>query len=120
MQAFMLLMLATTANAASQLCLKHAASRTMSDGGGIYLVVVRLLQSPHFIGGLVLFAVSISAYGYLLSLYDITIVFPAMSLTYVGVLYLCWRFLGERISRLRATGAALITMGIVLLAAGTD
>lgn len=120
MQALPLLIIAATANAGSQLFLKIAAVRHLRQDVTSYASYWRLIVSWHFIAGIFLFVISLAIYIYLLSIHDIVLIFPAMSLTYVGVFYLSWRILGEDMDIWRLIGAASIAVGIAILAFGSD
>ncbi len=120
MQALLLLTIAATANAGSQLFLKIAAVRHLGHDVTSYVSYWRLIVSWQFAIGVFLFVVSLAIYIYLLSIYDIVLIFPAMSLTYVGVVYLSWRILGEQVDRWRLIGAVFIAVGIAALAVGSD
>ncbi|MFH1341768.1 MAG: hypothetical protein ABIL01_11275 [Pseudomonadota bacterium] len=120
MQALLLLTIAATANAGSQLFLKMAAMRHLGLNATSYASYWRLVASWHFMAGVFLFVISLAIYIYLLSIHDIVLIFPAMSLTYIGVIYLSWRILGEQINYWRLIGAAFIAAGIAALAVGSD
>jgi drug/metabolite transporter (DMT)-like permease len=120
MQALLLLTIAATANAGSQLFLKMAAMRHLGLNATSYASYWRLVASWHFLAGVFLFVISLAIYIYLISIYDLVLIFPAMSLTYVGVVYLSWRILGEQIDYWRLIGAAFIAAGIAALAVGSD
>ncbi|MEO9614895.1 MAG: hypothetical protein ABJG86_17355 [Nitratireductor sp.] len=114
------LVISSGANAASQLLLKMEARSSLHAAKIDIAIIIRLLRSARFIGGLFLFALSLSGYVVLISQYDIMIIFPGMGLTYVFVSLLSAFVLDERFDSIRIAGVALIVVGLGFLMAGSQ
>jgi drug/metabolite transporter (DMT)-like permease len=83
----------------------------------ILSVVVRVLQNPFFLLGIVAMAVAFFSLLFGLSWGDVSLVAPASaSLTFVGNAAAAKLFLHERVDRRRWMAAALVACGVVLLA----
>jgi len=83
----------------------------------ILSVVVRVLQNPFFLLGIVAMAVAFFSLLFGLSWGDVSLVAPASaSLTFVGNAAAARLFLHERVDRRRWMAAALVACGVVLLA----
>jgi drug/metabolite transporter (DMT)-like permease len=83
----------------------------------IMSVVVRVLQNPFFLLGIVAMAVAFFSLLFGLSWGDVSLVAPASaSLTFVGNAAAAKLFLHERVDRRRWMAAAMVACGVVLLA----
>lgn len=84
---------------------------------GIPAVVMRVLQNPFFLLGIVAMAVAFFSLLFGLSWGDVSLVAPASaSLTFVGNAAAAKLFLHERVDRRRWMAAALVACGVALLA----
>lgn len=120
MELAVLIVVASLANAASQLSLKISARNLRSIRQERPKIILALFRSPALLFGIVLFSVSLSIYIYLISKNDVTIVFPAMGLTYVFVVLLSTKILNEKTNPLKTTGTAFIVIGLAMLAGGSE
>ncbi len=75
----------------------------------------RLLQSPIFLVGSGLYAVATLLWFYLLARFDLSFIYPLVSLTFVVASLGGWLFLGEPLSAQRALGIAVIALGVTIL-----
>jgi drug/metabolite transporter (DMT)-like permease len=83
----------------------------------IMSVVVRVLQNPFFLLGIVAMAVAFFSLLFGLSWGDVSLVAPASaSLTFVGNAAAAKLFLHERVDRRRWMAAALVACGVAFLA----
>lgn len=117
MEPVLSILLASAANAMSQVMLKMAMTgqgpeRRRRDGA------LRILLSPYLWAGIGLFAVSLSLYLSSIRRLDITVAFPAMGLTLVFVLVLSRLLLREVVDGWKVAGMAAILFGALLVAAG--
>lgn len=87
-----------------------------STAGG--LKVGKLLCSPYFYLGGVLYVFSALLNLYLLKQLPYSLVVPMGSLTYIWTLIIAHRFLGETITKQKIAGIVLIFIGVGLIAIG--
>lgn len=73
-----------------------------------------LIKNYYFIGGLMLYGISIVLRFYVLSKLEVSFAYPFIALSYVVVI-IWWYFLWEHIWILRITGIGLILLWIVLI-----
>lgn len=112
-----LIVVASAANARSQLLLKRAAA-DLSPAFTRTQAIVLLGGSFVFWRAIWAFLISLSLYGYLLSHYDAVVVFPAMALTHVFVFGLSVWVLQERVPAIRYFGVSSISIGFLLMVLG--
>jgi drug/metabolite transporter (DMT)-like permease len=74
-----------------------------------------LFSQPWLLLGVAAFAVEFILWLAVLSVVDLSIAYPLVSLSYCGVLIVSRVVLGEKISPRRWTGCGLITMGAALV-----
>lgn len=75
-----------------------------------------LTRTPGWMAiGAICFVSEALLYTVALRFLDLSVAFPAGSLTFVGVVLLSWLWLGESVGPRRWTGMGLITIGTVLL-----
>lgn len=79
--------------------------------GGVF----SLLRIPAFYFGGILYAAGAILNVLLLRWMDYTVLYPMGAITYVWSLVISNRFLGERITRKKIAGIALIFFGVVML-----
>ena len=77
--------------------------------------VFSLLRVPSFYLGGVLYCLAALMNVVLLRYMDYTIVYPMGAITYIWSLIISNRFLGEKITKKKVLGIALICVGVVLL-----
>jgi len=80
------------------------------------LVVLSSIFTPLVFGGFVCYALSSLFYLLALSRLPLSYAYPMIALSYVAVVLVSWRVLGESLPPLRIAGLAVITAGVVLLA----
>lgn len=85
-----------------------------STSGG--LSIKGLILNPYFYLGGGLYVLSALLNLYLLKQLPYSIVVPLGSLTYIWTLGISYRFLGERVTRQKLLGIALILIGVSLMA----
>ena len=102
-----LVLLMTLLGALGSLGLKKGAS---SEGG-----LLRLVFSPWFVGGGLLYFVSALLDIWLLKCLPYVVVLPLSALTYGWSMALAWLVLKERISVQKIVGVLLIISGMVVL-----
>jgi drug/metabolite transporter (DMT)-like permease len=80
------------------------------------LLVVKSILTPLIFGGFACYAVSSVFYLQALSRMPLSYAYPMIALSYVGVVVVSWRCLGEDINALRWLGLIIIIVGVVVLA----
>ena len=80
---------------------------------------VKILLSPWFYLGGVLYVISSGINIYLLKKLPYAVVLPLGSLTYVWTIFVSNRLLGEKITKRKVLAITVIFIGVLLLAAGT-
>ncbi len=96
------------AESIQQLCFKAGSNRTAPDR---HPVVATLLQ-PLIWAGVTIWAVEVVAWIFVLQRAPLSLAYPVMTLTYVGIPLGGMLFLHERPSRRQLAGAALIAAGV--------
>lgn len=103
----MVLLMGPTASVAS-LFLK----RSIAEG----ISVKRLMTSPYFYFGGILYVISAVLNLYLLKHLPYSVVVPLGALTYIWTLWIAYKFLGEAITKQKIAGIILILGGVSLMA----
>ncbi len=80
---------------------------------------VKILLSPWFYLGGIMYVLSASINIYLLKKLPYAIVLPLGSLTYVWTIFVSNRLLGEKITKRKVLGMCVIFVGVLCLAVGT-
>ena len=93
-------------------CASFILKKSTSDG----LSIKGLILNPYFYLGGGLYVLSALLNLYLLKQLPYSIVVPLGSLTYIWTLGISYRFLGERVTRQKLLGIALILIGVSLIA----
>ena len=118
--AYLLLAAAIALEVAGQTCFKYGLARipqAESQGGGNRVFWRTLLRSPWIGLGVVSHAVEFAVWLAVLTLAPLSLAFPAMSLSYCGVVLASHFILGEKVGTrtiiamgLIATGAAIVSL----------
>jgi multidrug transporter EmrE-like cation transporter len=116
---FSLLMLGVLLNAAAQLLLKAG---TTSVGAFAFSlenvgpVGFRLATSPHILGGLGCYVLSVGVWILALSRVPVSVAYPMLSVGYVVNAVAAWYLFGESITAQKLVGIAFIIAGVFLVA----
>jgi len=81
---------------------------------GSFLITV--LKQPFILFGLALYVIGSFFWIGALSKTDLSFAYPALSVGYVFILLISWKFFGETINIYRILGMVLIVVGMVFLA----
>ncbi len=87
----------------------------MLPGQSLIASLWHLLVNPLFLLGTVLYICATLLWFYLLSRFELSFIYPFLSLTYVASFVMAWLFLGETISVQKLAAVGLISLGILLL-----
>jgi len=104
-------------NVAAQIALKYASQRPPTATGPFNPLTdpLALLSNPWFIGGLVLYALSVINWVFVLSRLDLSVAYPLMSLGYVLTLLAGVLLFSETLSGPRIAGIVTIMVGVILI-----
>ncbi len=75
----------------------------------------KILLTPSVFLGFFLYGVSSIVWIYILKNLSLSVAYPALSIGYVLVLFISWKFLGENINILNILGVVFIIIGVSLL-----
>jgi len=99
------------------LCMKWGAIRLGAAAeGGIGQTVIAVASSPLIVAGVLLYAIPAGIWIWLLRTMPLTILQPALSLTYVVSAILAVLVLNEPVSLLRWMGILVIIAGVMIVA----
>lgn len=93
----------------------EAAGGFMSGGDGLVPSLIRLATNPIFLAGSVLYVIATLLWFYLLPRYDLSFIYPILSLTFVIAALGGWFILGEAMSLQRLVGIVTIAAGVVIV-----
>lgn len=103
-----------------QLAIKMGITRTgdlqVLLGQSVWRFAGAVIGSPLIVTGIVLYAVSMIFWLLVLSRIDLSLAYPMLALSYVGVMLVSLFVLGEKVTAIRWIGAAFIILGVILTA----
>ena len=71
--------------------------------------------NPQLIGGLALYFISAILYIYSLKKIELSIAYPSISISYIGVLFLSYILFNEALTINKLAGTFIIVLGVILL-----
>lgn len=107
-----------TLSAAGQLLIKSAVNSASSNAYLPLQLGYSLLTSPALWLGLLCYGISMVLWLFTLSLVDLTVAYPFVSIGFVAVLVGSSIWLREPVTPGRVVGALLVTLGVILSARG--
>ena len=78
-------------------------------------LIINVARNPYIIGGIVLMVASFFLWIYILSWFDLGLVFPLTAILYVFVAWMSFFVLGEKLNLFNYLGMLLIAAGIFFL-----
>lgn len=112
-----LILASVTLNALAQILLRIGARSAAEAGNGSVLAgFADLALRPTILAGLACYGLSLLAWLYILGRIDVSFAYPFLALGFVLVALAGWQLLGEPMSPARATGIAIILVGVLVLA----
>ncbi|MDR2766393.1 MAG: EamA family transporter [Holosporaceae bacterium] len=111
----LLILMQVTINSAAQVALKKGVA-TVNFGQPLWPLALSLLTNPYIFGGAFIFVVAFLLWLYLLSLFDLSFLYPASSLGFVITSVAGWLFFAEAITWSRGVGIVLILLGVMCIA----
>jgi uncharacterized membrane protein len=103
---------------AGQLVLKEGAAKldvSITGAGGILPLIWRMLTNPQIFLGLFFYGVSSVFWILVLKEKPLSFVYPLIGSSYILVVLFAWLIRGEMVSLTRWVGAAVITLGVILI-----
>jgi drug/metabolite transporter (DMT)-like permease len=88
----------------------------MSQGDSLVTSLGRLAVNPIFLAGSALYVVATLLWFYLLARYELSFIYPFVSLTFIVASVAGWLVFGEAMSVQRMAGILVVAAGIVLVA----
>ena len=107
-----LVILATLVGAFGPILLKKASAKSLSS-------IRALTTNYHLFGGVALYAMGTLLFIPALRGGELSVLYPFVALTYIWVSFLSVKFLGEKMSRLKWVGIALIIIGVSFIGIGS-
>ena len=116
---FSLVLTGVLLNAAAQLLLKAGTNRIGEFAFALENLVpigTRVAMSPHILGGLACYAVSVVVWIMALSRVPVSVAYPMLSIGYVVNALAAWWLFGESIGAQKLVGIGFIVVGVFLVA----
>ncbi|MER8576397.1 transporter [Mesorhizobium sp. M1409] len=116
---FALIIFTVSMNALAQVALRAAMltlGPLLSGGSHPIKIVLAFAGNFYFLGGLSCYALSLLLWLIVLSIYDVSVAYPMLSIGYVIAALLSLFLLGEVIPLSRLAGLALICAGVAIIA----
>ena len=116
---FSLLMAGVLLNATAQLLLKAGTNRIGEFAfalDNLWPVGSRLATSPHIIGGLACYVVSVVVWILALSRVPVSVAYPMLSIGYIVNALAAWWLFGESLAAQKLVGIGFIVVGVWLVA----
>ncbi len=107
-----LALLTAVSMALGQLCFKLGAPRWQGDN--IPALILSFISNPLLTGAIVLYAVTILGWIYVLKFLPLAIAYPLTALSYILVPLFSWLFLHEKITSSTLIGSVLIILGVLI------
>lgn len=118
----MLILISISIAVCGQILLKIGINRIgvgeMSSFEALRQLFTGVIKSPMVLTGLFLYFISAAIWIVVLSTVELSFAYPFIGLTYVLVLVLSKVILKEDISLIRWAGAAIITIGVIVISRG--
>jgi multidrug transporter EmrE-like cation transporter len=116
---FTLILTGVLLNALAQLLLKagtNAIGHFEFSADAIVPIGLRIATSPHIMGGLACYAISVVVWILALSRVPVSQAYPLLSIGYVVNALAAWWLLGESLEANKLAGITLIIAGVILVA----
>ncbi len=108
-----LVILATLIGSFGPILLKKASAKRLSK-------IKSLMTNYHLFGGVALYAIGTVLFIPALKGGDVSVLYPFVSLSYIWISLLSVRFLGEKMSKTKWLGIALIIIGVSFIGIGSN
>lgn len=112
------MLVAVAAVSMGEAMLSKGMRNTGSLSGGLWAQIYGVITNVHVIGGTLLMMVFYVLYMLALRWADLSFVLPITALSYLLGAFLARNYLGETVTPTRWIGAAVITLGVVIVGIG--
>lgn len=100
-----------------QISLKSGMKLLTGAGtSGVVPLLMGAATNPQVIVGVACYGLSMVFWLLVLSRLDLSLAYPMLGISYIGVLFASWYFLGEAVSPMRWAGTLIICLGVYLVA----
>ena len=116
---FSLVLTGVLLNAAAQLLLKAGTNRIGEfafSWDNLAPIGVKVASSPHILGGLACYAVSVVVWIMALSRVPVSVAYPMLSIGYIVNAFAAWMLFGESLAIQKLVGIGFIIVGVFLVA----
>lgn len=96
-----------------QLLLKSGLA--LKELGPNFANLVSVIFSPKIFAGFLLYGISSIIWLFVLKKFPLSVAYPILSLTYIAIVFLSWKFLGESLTINKIGGCLIIILGVYLL-----
>jgi multidrug transporter EmrE-like cation transporter len=118
LKSLVLLLIGVLLGIVGQLSLKAGMKAvTLTAGGnGVVGLLTAAALNPNVILGVACYGLSMVFWLLVISKLDLSLAYPMLGISYIGVVFASWWFLGEAISPMRWGGTLIICLGVYLVA----
>lgn len=111
---FLLILLNTLLLVIGQFLWKFGMTKRTYDFGST-LGIIKLLVSPHILGGLILYGIATIIWLFILSKVPLSIAYPLQSIAYLITIFGAYFIFGEQITIWKIAGVLLIMLGVSMI-----
>ena len=116
---FSFILIGVLLNAAAQLLLKAGTNRIGEFSfvlDNLVPIGSRIAASPHILGGVACYVVSLVVWILALSRVPVSVAYPMLSVGYIVNAFAAWMLFGESLSAQKLVGIGFIVVGVFLVA----
>jgi drug/metabolite transporter (DMT)-like permease len=122
LKSILLILLSITIAVGGQILLKIGLNKigtiSINSAGALGQFFISIIKSPLVMTGLFCYVISAAIWLIVLSAVDLSFAYPFIGLTYVLILLLSKFILKEDVNPIRWAGAAIITIGVIVISRG--
>ncbi|MBC7542177.1 MAG: EamA family transporter [Candidatus Sericytochromatia bacterium] len=116
LKSLVLLLIGVLLGIVGQLSLKSGMKVVASVGGGAVPMLMHAALNLNVIIGIACYGFSMIFWLLVISKLDLSLAYPMLGISYIGVVFASWWWLGEAISPMRWAGTLVICLGVYLVA----
>ena len=121
-KSILLILISITIAVGGQVLLKIGLNKigeiSINSAGALGNFFVSIIKSPLIVSGLFCYVISAAIWLVVLSAVDLSFAYPFIGLTYVLILIVSKFVLKEDVNPIRWAGAAIITIGVIVISRG--
>lgn len=96
-----------------QLLLKSGLA--LKELGPNFANLISVIFSPKIFAGFLLYGISSIIWLFVLKRFPLSVAYPALSLSYIAIILLSWRYFEEPLTLYKLLGSVLIVLGVYVL-----